>query len=87
MQQFTGGVLIFAVPLLLFASAQAVHPVPRELPHKPLLPGAEAPPDIQNIFARACQDCHANNTEWPWYSHILPVSELIAADVRNGACS
>lgn len=22
------------------------------------------------VFARACADCHSNQTRWPWYSHV-----------------
>ena len=33
---------------------------------------------------RACYDCHSNETIWPWYSHIAPISWLLAWDVRDG---
>jgi hypothetical protein len=26
------------------------------------------------LFVRACADCHSNQTTWPWYSSIAPVS-------------
>jgi hypothetical protein len=26
------------------------------------------------IFRSACYDCHSNETRYPWYSHIAPVS-------------
>lgn len=32
---------------------------------------------------RACFDCHSNETEWPWYSKVAPVSWLIADDVKK----
>jgi hypothetical protein len=32
----------------------------------------------------ACSSCHSNATEWPWYSHIAPVSWLIQRDVEAG---
>jgi hypothetical protein len=35
------------------------------------------------LFERACQNCHSQRTEWPWYSHIAPVSWLIARDVQQ----
>lgn len=31
-----------------------------------------------------CYDCHSNETVWPWYSGIAPVSWLVARDVRKG---
>lgn len=35
-------------------------------------------------FQRACMDCHSNQTVWPWYSAVAPVSWLVADDVRHG---
>jgi hypothetical protein len=42
------------------------------------------PPEIATMLHAACYDCHSNETKWPWYSHIAPVSWLIASDVSNG---
>lgn len=42
------------------------------------------PPAIAAMFRGACYDCHSYETRWPWYSHIAPVSWLIASDVRDG---
>jgi hypothetical protein len=33
---------------------------------------------------RACADCHSHDTVWPWYSHVAPVSWLVAQDVHEG---
>jgi hypothetical protein len=30
------------------------------------------------VLVRACGDCHSNHTDWPWYSHVPPVSGWIA---------
>jgi hypothetical protein len=32
------------------------------------------PPDIQQIMARSCNDCHSHKTVYPWYSNVAPVS-------------
>jgi len=40
--------------------------------------------EVMAIFQRACRDCHSHNTVWPWYSHIAPVSWLVADDVNEG---
>jgi hypothetical protein len=42
------------------------------------------PAEVQALLRRACFDCHSNETQWPWYSSIAPVSLLIARDVKNG---
>ena len=33
--------------------------------------------ETRATFARACGDCHSNETRWPWYSHVAPVSWLL----------
>jgi len=43
-----------------------------------------APPQIIATFQRSCQDCHSNLTKWPWYSHVAPVSWVVASDVSDG---
>lgn len=41
-------------------------------------------PRTRELFSRACQDCHSNQTEWPWYSSVAPVSWLVQHDVEEG---
>jgi mono/diheme cytochrome c family protein len=36
------------------------------------------------LFVRACADCHSNQTTWPWYSSVAPVSWLTVHDVGEG---
>jgi hypothetical protein len=36
------------------------------------------------LVKRACFDCHSNETAWPWYSYVAPVSWLIYNDVMEG---
>jgi hypothetical protein len=39
---------------------------------------------VKSVLRRACYDCHSNETAWPWYSLIAPISWLLAWDVREG---
>jgi Haem-binding domain len=41
-------------------------------------------PQTRAFAKRACFDCHSNETVWPWYSNIAPVSWLIYRDVSEG---
>jgi hypothetical protein len=43
-----------------------------------------APPEIQNTLRRSCYDCHSNQTQWPWYSHVAPFSWAVARDIELG---
>lgn len=41
-------------------------------------------PQTRELVRRACFDCHSNETVWPWYSYIAPVSWIIQHDVDEG---
>ncbi len=43
----------------------------------------DAPVPVRQIIERACLDCHSNETVWPWYSYIPPISMQIHSDVNN----
>jgi hypothetical protein len=36
------------------------------------------------LARRACYDCHSNESFWPWYSYIAPVSWMVVQDVVKG---
>jgi len=41
-------------------------------------------PQTQSTFMKACADCHSNETKWPWYSNIAPLSWGIYSHVQEG---
>jgi hypothetical protein len=41
-------------------------------------------PKTRAYAQRACFDCHSNETTWPWYSSVAPVSWLVQLDVDRG---
>ncbi len=40
--------------------------------------------ETRTLAQRACFDCHSNQTAWPWYSNIAPISWLTQRDVDEG---
>lgn len=42
------------------------------------------PPQVAAAVRTSCYDCHSNETKWPWYSRVAPMSWLVADDVKNG---
>ena len=42
------------------------------------------PEDLKIILAKACNDCHTNNTNYPWYTHIQPVDWWMNNHVKDG---
>jgi hypothetical protein len=41
-------------------------------------------PQTAALVKRACYDCHSNQTVWPWYSYVAPVSWLVYRDTMDG---
>lgn len=41
-------------------------------------------PATHDLAARACLDCHSNETKWPWYSNIAPVSWVVSRHIDEG---
>jgi hypothetical protein len=41
-------------------------------------------PQTRALSVRACFDCHSNETVWPWYSNIAPLSWLVQSHIDEG---
>ena len=41
-------------------------------------------PETEALARAACFDCHSNETVWPWYGYIAPVSWLLVRHVDEG---
>jgi cytochrome c len=48
-----------------------------------VLQGAAIPVPVLRTLGNSCLNCHSENTEWPWYSRLAPVSWLIERDVSR----
>lgn len=70
------------VPLFLVLVAIQLVPIDRTNP--PVESEVPAPPEVRAILRRSCYDCHSNETVWPWYSRVAPISWLVASDVHEG---
>jgi mono/diheme cytochrome c family protein len=70
------GVLLVAVQFVPYGRAHDNPPVTAE-------PSWDTPV-TRDLAVRACFDCHSNQTRWPWYSNIAPMSWLIQRDIDEG---
>ena len=41
-------------------------------------------PATRDLAKRACFDCHSNETVWPWYSYVAPISLQVANHDNEG---
>jgi mono/diheme cytochrome c family protein len=70
------------IALVVFAAIQVI-PVNRDNPPVVREPVWDSP-QTRDLAAGACFDCHSNETRWPWYAHIAPVSWLTWYDATEG---
>ena len=78
-------ILLGLVGLIVLGLAIQLIPYGRNHTNPPVV--AEPPwdsPQTRALFMRACGDCHSNETTWPWYSNIAPMSWLVQMDVEQG---
>lgn len=69
-------------------SSRTGHPT-RPIRPQPREPAGDARAGLgftttRELAKRACFDCHSNETEWPAYASIAPVSWLVQRDVTEG---
>lgn len=75
----------FAAVVLVLAGQ--VVPIDRDSPpldpSKTIYATQPVPSSVKVVLDRSCNNCHSDETAWPWYSYIAPVSWVIARDVHR----
>jgi len=72
-----GALALFALLQLVPFGRDHQNPVVRQEP-------AWSSPETRALAVRACFDCHSNETKWPWYTWIAPISWVVTNDVMGG---
>jgi len=65
---------------IIFVGIQFI-PVDRSNP--PVTQEINTPEKVSIILETSCYDCHSNETNWPWYAYVAPVSFFVAGDVNT----
>ncbi|WP_439505342.1 heme-binding domain-containing protein [Sediminibacterium sp.] len=42
------------------------------------------PENVEQILTKACNDCHSNNTVYPWYAEVQPIAWWLDDHVKDG---
>ena len=71
-----------ALLLTVFLLIQLV-PVPNENPPITRTVAWDSP-ETEQVARAACYDCHSNETVWPWYNNIAPISWRVTMHVIEG---
>lgn len=72
------GILITVILIIIILQ---FIPVNRSNP--PVSQEIDASASVIDVLQESCYDCHSNQTTWPWYSYVAPVSWLVARDVHE----
>ena len=73
-------IVLVALAVLLLG----IQLVPVNRSNPPVQGELDAPADVMAVVEESCYDCHSNETTWPWYAYVAPVSWLVAHDVEEG---
>lgn len=42
------------------------------------------PQNVEDILRSSCYDCHSNETKYPWYANVAPISIWIGHHIEEG---
>lgn len=72
---------------IIFAGLQFIRPARTNPPvddGRTIQSHTRITPEVARILDRSCNDCHSNQTRWPWYSNVAPVSWFVINHVNVG---
>jgi hypothetical protein len=78
---------LILVGLVVFVAIQFVRPArtnPPVDPNKVITKHVKVPADVKTLLDRGCWNCHSNQTVWPAYSNIAPISWNVVSHVNDG---
>jgi hypothetical protein len=44
----------------------------------------KVPENVQILLKKSCYDCHSNNTNYPWYNKVQPLSWVLENHIKEG---
>ncbi len=72
--------MIFIIILM----ALQLIPIERSNPSTDQNIALHPPKEVESILKKACYDCHSNETKWPFYANIAPLSFSISSHIKDG---
>ena len=75
------------VVLILLIGIQLIQPARNssgQVPATDISKTVFIPGNVKSLLQTACNDCHSNNTNYPWYTNIQPMGWLLANHIKEG---
>ena len=76
--------IILVVPFIIFQFIRPDFTNPPVVQADTLEANLQVPENVKTILARSCNDCHTNETRYPWYSYIQPSAWFLANHIAEG---
>lgn len=76
-------IALIAIAVVIQFIRPDMAPVPVD-PKQTIEAVVPVPPHIDSLIHHSCFDCHSNETRWPWYSQISPVSWWLKSHINDG---
>lgn len=78
-------IIIIVLAILVIIQLKRINTTnPEILLDQDFLYAVNAPDDINKILKTSCYDCHSNQTIYPWYSKVAPVSWILENHILEG---
>jgi len=72
-------IILIAIQFIRPAKNQSIDVLPSDISHV-----YTVPQNVSVILKKACNDCHTNNTVYPWYAQIQPVGWWLNHHIEEG---
>lgn len=76
--------IVLAILAIAIQFIPVNHQNPAVDPKQDYLAVSGAPAEVGRILKAACYDCHSNESKYPWYSYVAPVSFLVQNHIEEG---
>lgn len=76
--------MVIGIVLIALQFIQPVHNNSKLILEVDISKKISIPDSVKTILKNACYDCHSNNTNYPWYSHIQPTGWFMATHIKQG---
>ncbi|HYK45198.1 MAG TPA: heme-binding domain-containing protein [Parafilimonas sp.] len=73
--------IVVLIVIQFFRPEKNIHAQPQPANISSVYP---VPANVDSILVKACDDCHSNNTRYPWYNNIQPVAWWLNHHVHEG---
>jgi hypothetical protein len=74
-------IFIALVGIQFIPTSRNINP---EIPSTDFILTYKVPDEVGRLLHTSCYNCHSNNTAYPWYSKIQPVSWFLDSHIKKG---